>query len=302
MRRIFLFAAVAALLVGLAGLLLTRPQRVDHVILDGISPDLANGEIVFYAGGCASCHAAPDAVGEENLILAGGRRFVSGFGTFIAPNISSDPLAGIGSWSTLDLANALIHGTGPKGQHYYPAFPYTTYANLTAEDVVSLHAFLGTLPAVATESKAHEVGFPFSVRRGLGGWKLLFMAPGWVVEGDLTEQQIRGRYLVEALGHCAECHTPRNGFGGLKRELWLAGAPNPSGKGRIPGLTSGQLDWSEADIAEYLKSGFTPDYDSAGGDMVEVIENTSRLTDDDRLAIAAYLKVVPVSSTGLPSE
>lgn len=235
-------------------------------------------------------------------MLAGGRRFETDFGTFIAPNISSDPAAGIGSWSTLELANALIHGTGPKGQHYYPAFPYTSYTNMTAEDIVSLHAFLRTLPAVATESKAHEVGFPFSVRRALGVWKLLFMVPGWVVEGDLTDQQIRGRYLVEALGHCAECHTPRNGLGGLKRDLWLAGAPNPSGKGRIPGLTSDQLDWSDADIAEYLKSGFTPDYDSAGGEMVEVIENTSQLTDDDRLAIAAYLKVVPGQSAEVPSE
>ncbi|MEP4803084.1 MAG: cytochrome c [Hyphomicrobiales bacterium] len=302
MRRLFLFAAVSALLLGLAGLFLTRPKSIDQAFLHGVSSDLTRGEIVFYAAGCASCHSAPDAVGEEKLTLAGGRRFETDFGTFIAPNISSDPAAGIGSWSTLELANALIYGTGPNGQHYYPAFPYTTYANMTAVDIVSLLAFLGTLPAVATESKAHEVGFPFSVRRGLGGWKLLFMVPGWVVEGDLTDQQIRGRYLVEALGHCAECHTPRNGLGGLKRDLWLTGAPNPNGKGRVPGLTSDQLDWSDADIAEYLKSGFTPDYDSAGGEMVEVIENTSQLTDDDRLAIAAYLKVVPAQLTELQSE
>ena len=282
--------------------MLTRPQRVDQALFEGATSDLARGEIVFYAAGCASCHSAPDAVGEDKLVLSGGRRFETEFGTFIAPNISSDLEVGIGSWSALDLANALIHGTGPEGQHYYPAFPYTSYANMTAEDVVSLHAFLSTLPAVAVDSKAHEVGFPFSVRRGLGGWKQLYLASGWVVDGNLTEQQTRGRYLVEALGHCAECHTPRNGLGGLKRDLWLTGAPNPNGKGRIPGLTSDQLDWSEADIAEYLNSGFTPDYDSAGGEMVEVIENTSRLTDEDRLAIAAYLKAVPASSTGPPSE
>ncbi|MCA0907248.1 cytochrome c [Ruegeria marisrubri] len=302
MRRLFIFAAGIAVLVGLVGLVLTRPKTVDQTQVNGVVPDLSRGETVFYAAGCASCHSAPNATGKEKLVLAGGRRFASDFGTFIAPNISSDPVAGIGSWSALDLANALLHGTGPEGQHYFPAFPYTSYANMSAEDVVSLHAFLGTLPAVPTQSAAHEVGFPFNMRRGLGGWKLLYLKPGWVVQGDLTDQQIQGRYLVEALGHCAECHTPRNTLGGLKRDLWLTGAPNPSGKGRIPGLTSAQLDWSEADIAEYLKSGFTPDYDSAGGEMVEVIENTSRLSDDDRLAIAAYLKVVPASPTGSPSE
>ncbi len=275
---------------------------MDQSQLDDLNPDLVRGEIVFHAAGCASCHSAQGAIGEDKLMLSGGRRFETDFGTFIAPNISSDPEVGIGSWSVLDLANALIHGTGPEGQHYFPAFPYTSYAHMTTDDVVSLHAFLSTLPAVTAESKAHEVGFPFNVRRGMGGWKLLFMTPEWVVEGDLTDQQRLGRYLVEALGHCAECHTPRNSLGGLKRDLWLTGAPNPNGKGRIPGLTSDQLDWSEADIGEYLKSGFTPDYDSAGGEMVEVIENTSRLTDEDRLAIAAYLKAVPVSSAVLASE
>ncbi len=235
-------------------------------------------------------------------MLAGGRRFKTDFGTFVAPNISSDPDVGIGAWSAEGLANALVHGTGPNGQHYYPAFPYTSYANMTMEDIVSLHAFLNTLPAVVTESEAHDVGFPFNIRRSLGGWKLLFMEPGWVVDGELTDQQLRGRYLVEALGHCTECHTPRNKLGGLKRDLWLTGAPNPSGKGRIPGLTAAQLDWSETDIAEYLRSGFTPDYDSAGGEMVEVIENTSQLSDDDRLAIAAYLKVVPMRASEVGSE
>ncbi len=291
MRRFLLFAASVAGLIVLTGLVLTRPQRVDQAQLAGLTPDLERGEAVFYAAGCASCHSAPNA--EDKLALAGGHRFATEFGTFIAPNISSDPDAGIGAWSAQDLANALIHGTGPNGQHYYPAFPYTSYANMTMADIVSLHAFLGTLPAVAAKADPHEVGFPFNIRRGLGGWKLLHLQPGWVVDGDLTDQQLRGRYLVEALGHCAECHTPRNALGGLKRNLWLTGAPNPSGQGRIPGLTPEQLDWSEADIAEYLKSGFTPDYDSAGGEMAEVIENTSRLSDEDRLAIAAYLKAVP---------
>lgn len=301
-RRIFFYVAVFGLLVGLAGLVLTRPKRVDEAQLSGLTPNLVRGEEIFFAAGCASCHSAPKSQGNEKLLLTGGRRFETEFGTFLAPNISSDPNVGIGSWSALDLANALVHGTGPDGQHYYPAFPYNSYANMTPSDIVSLHAFLRTLPAADTESEEHDVGFPFNIRRSLGGWKLLFSKPGWVVEGDLTDQELRGRYLVEALGHCAECHTPRNRLGGLKRGLWLSGAPNPNGKGRIPGLTPDQLDWSSADIAEYLKSGFTPDYDSAGGEMVEVIENTSQLSDDDRLAIAAYLKVVPERQIELEPE
>jgi mono/diheme cytochrome c family protein len=288
-KRALALGSVVVLAV--AAWIMTAPERLPDDALAGIAPDLARGEWVFYAGGCASCHSAPGATGEAKLTLAGGRTFASPFGTFVAPNISSDPEAGIGAWSALDLANALIHGTGPQGQHYYPAFPYTAYAKMTLEDAVSLHAFVGSLPAVEAAAPPHDVPFPFNIRRSLGGWKLLFIKPGWVVTGELTEQQARGRYLVEALGHCAECHTPRNLLGGLERQAWLSGAPNPSGKGRIPAISPGKLDWSEADIAEYLRSGLTPEYDSAGGEMVEVIENTSKLSAEDRDAIAAYLKI-----------
>ena len=108
----------------------------------------------------------------------------------------------------------------------------------------------------------------------------------------MSEVEIRGRYLVEALGHCGECHTPRNLLGGSQLGRWLSGAPNPTGKGNIPNITPGKLDWSEVDIAEYLSSGITPEFDTAGGHMVAVIENTSKLPASDRGAIAAYLKRV----------
>lgn len=295
MRRL---SALAVLLCALAavGWFLTGPQRVDPSDLAGLTADLAIGETVFYAGGCASCHSAPKAEGADKLHLSGGRAFPSDFGTFIAPNISSDPTHGIGGWSDGDLANALIHGTSPKGSHYYPAFPYTSYANMTLDDVVSLNGFLKTLPAVAQAAPPHEVGFPFNIRRSLGGWKLLFGRDGWIVTGDLTPEQERGRYLVEGPGHCGACHTPRNGLGGLDTGAWLTGAPNPSGKGKIPALAPDTLDWSEADIAEYLDSGFTPDFDTAGGEMVDVIDNTSHLPASDRAAIAAYLKLPQLST------
>lgn len=296
MVRLIRAGLVSGIAVLGVGWFVTGPNHLDASATEGIAADLERGRTLFYAGGCASCHSAPDAEGDAKLTLSGGRRFPSDFGTFVAPNISPDPTAGIGNWSATDLADAVLNGTGPRGQHYYPAFPYTSYARMSVEDAVSLHAFLATLPADATPSEAHDVGFPFNIRRSLGGWKLLFARDGWVVEGDLTEEQELGRFLVEGPGHCGECHTARNALGGLQLDAWLGGAPNPSGKGRIPNITSAKLDWSEADIAEYLKSGFTPDYDSAGGEMADVIDNTSHLSDAERAAIAAYLKVVPPTS------
>ena len=298
MRRFFIGLIGIAAFAAIAGWIVTAPKSLPAAAFANVTPDIQRGEWVFYAGGCASCHSAPDTAGDAKLELAGGRRFQTDFGTFIAPNISSDPEAGIGAWSAQELANAVIHGTGPRGQHYYPAFPYASYIRMTPEDAVSLHAFMQTLPAVSTPSQPHEVGFPFNIRRSLGGWKLLFQTSDWVVDGDLTEEQEQGRYLVEALGHCGECHTPRNALGGLNRQAWLSGAPNPSGKGKIPALSPDKLDWSQGDIAEYLRSGFTPDYDTAGGEMADVIENTSKLSDADRAAIAAYLQIVPVPGTG----
>ena len=180
----------------------------------------------------------------------------------------------------------------PNGAHYYPAFPYGSYEKMEMQDVADLIAYLRILPASRAENLAHDLGFPFNIRRANGAWKFLYTGRGWAMDAPTPELE-RGRYLVEALGHCAECHTPRNAIGGMDRTAWLQGAPNPSGEGRIPGITPGQLGWTAFDIAEYLKSGFTPEFDTAGGSMVEVIENTSLLTDADRSAIAAYLLSVP---------
>ncbi|MCB2129227.1 MAG: cytochrome c [Rhodobacteraceae bacterium] len=286
--------AVAALAVG-AGWFLTRPSPLPDDAMSGVTADAAHGETVFWAAGCASCHSAPDAEGDARLILSGGQRFPSPFGTFVAPNISSDSDAGIGNWSALDLANAMTRGVSPGGQHYFPAFPYASYNKADLQDIADLRAFLATLPADPRPSEPHDVAFPFNIRAALGGWKLLFLSTDWVVTGDLTPQEQRGRYLVEALGHCGECHTPRNLLGGTERSRWLAGGPVPAGKGRFPNITPAGLTWSERDIAEYLKSGFTPDFDSAGGHMASVVENFAHLPDSDRLAIAAYLKKVPPS-------
>jgi len=159
------------------------------------------------------------------------------------------------------------------------------------QDVADLKTFLDTLPAVATANQPHELPLPFRIRRALGFWKLLFLKEGPMVASPET----RGQYLVEALGHCGECHTPRNLLGGLDSSRWLAGAPNPEGKGRIPNITPGGdlANWSVEDIAYYLETGFTPEFDTAGSTMVEVVENLSQASGEDRMAIARYLKSLP---------
>lgn len=294
-------AALAALgLLGLgAAWVLTAPERVDPELLADLVGDADRGETVFWAGGCASCHAVPQAAGEDRLILAGGQAFPSEFGTFRAPNISSDPDVGIGDWTLAEFVDALQNGVSPDGRHYYPAFPYTAYRLAEHQDLADLFAFMGTLPASDTPSEPHDVSFPFSIRRLVGGWNLLFLQDEFVVGGDLplSDETTRGRYLAEALGHCAECHTPRNELGALDRDRWLQGAANPTGDGRIPGLTPSQLSWSAEEIAAYLADGFTPEFDSAGGHMASVVQNLARLSDADRQAIAAYLAALPAAET-----
>ncbi len=293
MSRLPLFLLFAAVVGGAIFWLVTGPDALPADHFAGVTGDAARGEGIFAATGCASCHMAPGAKGEAQLVLAGGQRFVSDFGTFVAPNISPDATHGIGGWSLMDLANAVQRGVTPDGQHLYPALPYWSYARMQPQDVADLYAYLLTLPPSDAASLPHDLGFPFNIRRVVGGWKILNRERDFVVQGDLTEPEARGRYIAEAMAHCGECHTPRNALGGLDTARWLAGAPNPSGQGDIPNITPARLSWSEADIVAYLTTGFTPDYDTAGGHMVHVVENMARLPDSDRAAVAAYLKRVP---------
>lgn len=272
---------------------LARPAPMAEAAVAGLAGDAARGEAVFWAAGCASCHMATGATGEAQLVLSGGQRFPSDFGTFLAPNISPDPTHGIGGWTVLDLANALTRGVSPEGEHYYPALPYASYAKLELQDVSDLHAFLQTLPPDATPSQPHELAFPFSRRETLGVWKLLFLNDDWAVAGSLTPTAERGRYIAEALAHCGECHTPRSALGGMDRSRWLQGAPNPSGQGRIPNITPAALGWTAPDIVQYLTTGFTPEFDVVGGHMAHVVENMARLPEADRRAVAEYLLLVP---------
>lgn len=295
--------------VGLAaGWVLSAPVRLDSEAVAKLGPgDATRGKRIFYAGGCTSCHAKPGSQGDARLQLVGGLELKTPFGTFVPPNISQDPKDGIGAWSVEDLANAMLKGVSPSGEHFYPAFPYTSYARMKPADIADLYAFLKTLPAVAGKAPGNTLAFPFNMRRGIGLWKLLYLSdqPVIALSADAPDSVLAGRYLVEGPGHCGECHTPRDLAGGTKRGEWLAGAVAAEGSGIVPNITAGEGgigDWSQADIANYLETGFTPDFDSVGGAMVDVQRNMAELRPEDRAAIAAYLKAVPAHSNGYPAR
>ncbi|MCU0891604.1 MAG: cytochrome c [Sandarakinorhabdus sp.] len=294
MRRLFAGLIGLASLGAVAGWLVTAPQYLDEAEVAQGPGNPDNGARLFHAGGCASCHAAKGAKGDDRLKLGGGAPLVTQFGSFQPPNISPGP-DGIGGWSLAQFDNAMRRGVAPDGRHYYPAFPYTSYARMTGQDVADLFAWLNRLPAVAGKPGDGQIGFPFNIRRGIGLWKRLYLDPAPIVTlpADAPAEARAGQYLVEGPGHCGECHTPRGPLGGIFKPGWLGGGPAAEGEGKIPNITPAKLAWSEAEIADYLKTGFTPDYDSVGGTMVEVQANMAELSDADRAAIAAYLKAVP---------
>jgi mono/diheme cytochrome c family protein len=304
-------AGAAVIVVGgcvVAGWVLSAPVMLDRETLAALDPgDAVKGERIFYAGGCASCHSKPGARGDEQLKLGGGQELKTAFGTFVVPNISQDPKDGIGAWSLADFANAMLAGVGPSGENLYPAFPYPSYARMRPSDVADLYAFMKTLPAVSGKTPGHSLRFPFNIRRGVGLWKRLYLSDKPVIDfaAGTPEPVLAGRYLVEGPGHCGECHTPRDAAGGARTGEWLAGAVAAEGKGVVPNITSGPGgigDWSAADIAGYLETGFTPDFDTVGGAMVDVQKNMAKLTPQDRAAIAAYLKAIPPHPNGYPAR
>jgi len=293
LRRIILAVVLAGVVALGAYWWLTTPVTGVSVTESAHAANLANGQIIFNAGGCSSCHAVPGQ--PDRLKLGGGLALASPFGTFYVPNISPDPTDGIGRWTEAQFVNAVTQGVSPSGKHYFPAFPYATYAHAKRDDIRDLFAYLKTLTPVPGKVRDHDVPFPFDIRRNIGIWKLLFMdGKPFVPDTTRSAQWNRGSYLVNSLGHCAECHSPRNLLGGIVAAQRFAGGPDPDGKGWVPNITQkGLSDWNEKDITYFLESGQTPDGDSAGGSMVSVIRNISQLSEADRAAIANYIKSLP---------
>jgi mono/diheme cytochrome c family protein len=254
--------------------------------------DAKRGEYLAKAGGCMGCHTEAK---EGAAPFAGGRALKTPFGTFYGPNITPHQQAGIGRWTEADFVRALRLGLRPDGAHYFPAFPYPSYTKITDADLRDLWAYLRTLPPSDRASQAHDLGFPFGWRFLVAGWKWLYFTPGpHADDPKLSSALNRGAYLVRALGHCGECHTPRNSLGGPRQDRSLAGGKGPEGKG-VPNLTPTRLKkWDDGELKAFLTTGLTPDGDVPADAMAEVINNTtSQLTPSDLAAILAYLRSLP---------
>ena len=296
LRRALIVVGVLALVAAVALWFLIAPKRLPaSEIAAGYHPDLANGQVLFTAGNCSACHATPGQ--DDRNQLGGGLKLKSPFGTFVAPNISPDAKFGIGGWTEADFVNAMKRGVDDEGQHLYPAFPYTAYSLLKTSDVRDLFAYLKTLPAVARPTAPHQIKFPFSLRPAVGFWKLLYFRPHeFQPDPKRSAAWNRGAYLSEGPAHCAECHTPRNALGGPEAARLYAGAPNLEAGGRfasnITPSKDGLGDWSEQDIADFLKSGTDKCFNEPEG-MRQVIASTSKLPDADVAAIAAYIHALP---------
>lgn len=302
-RKLAVVGVVVVVALALAAFwFLTIPDTISASALAPHTPDLANGKTMFNAGGCASCHAIPKQ--EDKTKLGGGLALGSPFGTFYVPNISSDRTDGIGAWSEAQFVTAMVKGTSPTGEHLFPAFPYTSYQRMTLDDIRDLFAYLKALPPVTGKVRDHALPFPFNIRRTLGLWKFLFLdGRPFTPDPSQSAQWNRGSYLVNAPGHCAECHSPRNMLGAIKRNLRFTGGPAPDGQGGVPNITQQKLkNWTVKDIADTLTTGMTPDADFVGGSMVEVVRNTSQLSVADREAIATYIKSLPAAGGSAPAK
>jgi mono/diheme cytochrome c family protein len=254
--------------------------------------DAKRGQYLAKVGGCVGCHTE-DKKGAASF--AGGRALKTPFGTFYGPNITPHPEAGIGRWTEADFIRAMREGERPDGANYFPAFPYPSFTRIADADLLDLWAYLQTLPPSSRANQAHDLRIPFGWRFLVTAWKWLFFTPGPVANApELTPLASRGAYLVQALGQCGECHTPRNFLGGPQRGRFLAGGKGPDGKG-IPNLTPTRLKkLSDAELKDFLLTGLTADGDVAAESMSEVVRNTtSQLTAEDLAAVMAYLRSLP---------
>jgi mono/diheme cytochrome c family protein len=299
-RRHPVLTGLAVVVVGaivIAGIVAFWPARKPREIPSPTADAqlIRRGEYIATAADCVACHTAPG--GAE---YTGGRAFKLPFGSIIAPNITPDTQTGLGQWTTGEFVRALREGVGRHGEELYPAFPYTSYAKMSEPDAIALWAYLKTLAPVRHETAQSDLRFPFDQRRIMRFWKALFLDRESLQQvAGRGEEWNRGRYLVDALGHCGECHTPRNLLYGQERGRALAGET-------VQGWTAWNItadrvhgigEWSQAELRDYLKTGYAPGRAVASGPMAEAIHfSLSRLEDADLGAIAAYLaNVQPVA-------
>lgn len=294
----FLPAAAAAIILAL-GMALAPCQTASAQtapIPGSSEAELARGAYVFRAANCQECHTD---VKNKGAPLAGGRPLPTPFGSFYTPNITPDPETGIGRWSEADFKSAMRKGVAPDGSNYFPAFPYTAFAKMTDEDMHALWLYLRSQKPVQQPNKPHDLRFPFNIRLLVLGWKTLYFDSSPFKPDPAKSAEInRGDYLVNALGHCAECHSPRNLLGGIKAGMRFGGSDDGAEGASVPNISPhpklGIGSWSQKDIADFLESGATPEFDYVGGLMGGIVaESTKYLTEADRIAVGAYLKSLP---------
>jgi mono/diheme cytochrome c family protein len=300
LRRLVVSVGLVGILGFGAYLALTAPStwnalRPTRDVADAGPPDLTNGHLLFNAGSCGTCHASPGQ--KDDTRLGGGAALASGFGTFYMPNISPDPTDGIGNWTTAQFVRAVREGVSNTGENEYPALPYTSYQRMTANDLRDVFGYIKTLPPVTGKARDNDLRFPFTMRRGVGLWKLAFLdGKPLDVPQDKSAAWKRGQYLVEGPGHCAECHSPRGPEGQLITDKRFSGGPNPDGDGYVPNITQDDTGigyWSQTEIADYLDTGLTPINTQAGRSMAAIVTNTAHLPASDRAAMAEYVKSLP---------
>jgi mono/diheme cytochrome c family protein len=305
MRRWWKIAGAAVVLaIAAAAVFFFSPAGEETAVASANQPSgaalIARGEYLARAGDCAACHTAPG--GQP---FAGGLAFRLPFGTIYAPNITPDRETGIGAWSDADFLRALHRGIGRNGENLYPAFPYPSYALLSTDDVLAIRAYLATVPPVHAAMPANTLSFPFNQRYLMRAWNLLYLpSHRWVPAAAKDPAWSRGEYLVEALGHCGDCHTPRDAMMGLDQARKFAGAEqvgwfayNLTGD---PG--SGLGRWTDAALAQYLSTGHADGHGPASGPMAEVVEHSLRyLAPDDIRAMVSYLRSVPAQAGGPPA-
>jgi mono/diheme cytochrome c family protein len=286
-RSMFLVAASVGLML-FAWVLPSRGEALDVSLV-------RRGRYLAIAGDCISCHTR-----AEGAPFAGGLAFHTPFGTVYSPNITPDPQTGIGGWSEVEFGRALRQGIGKNGEHLYPVFPYPYFTKISDSDVGALYAFLRAIPAVKYAAPVNDMTFPFGQRALLRVWKSLYFREGrFSADGAKSAEWNRGAYLVEGLGHCSACHSPRNYLGGEKTDELMTGGVYQESLDDRPidwsavNLTSGKnglQSWSLQDLTNYLKLGYSA-HASVHGPMISVVMNSTRnLTREDDEAIATYLK------------
>lgn len=294
-------AAALLALVGCAAAYayLSAPGYTRPPALESLDVSVERGRYLALAGNCATCHTA-----DGGETYAGGTEFHTPFGVLFSSNITMDKKTGIGTWSFEDFHASMKRGIRPDGSHLYPAFPYTDFALLTDADLASIFLYLRTLPAISKETPDNKLAFPFNQRALLAGWKLLFAdAEAYQPDTQQSAEWNRGAYLVEGIGHCGACHTPRNLFGAERESLALTGGRymdeirfgyhRPWFAVNLTQHERGLADRSEKDIMDYLKHGVSAN-SVVHGPMREVVMNSTRhLTEADLKAIAVYLKSLP---------